>query len=97
VEGFQQSEIKIYSVAFSAKGDRLVSASEGGLKSWNLGVDKRAGPDTLSHHGGEMLQVVWSSNDRWIVGGDLGGSIQFWDVLDGQPQLILQLNCTFYY
>lgn len=98
VEGFQQSESKIHSVAFSAKGDQLVSASDSGLKSWNLGVDKRAGPDTLSHYGGDA-QVAWSSNDRWIVGGDIGGSIQFWDVLDGQPQLILQhfkLECTFY-
>jgi len=65
-------------VAFSQKGDILVSAGYDTIKLWD--VDQGIMIFQLSSEKSDVLSVVFSPNGKRIAAGYLDGSVSIWGI-----------------
>ncbi|MEW6160091.1 MAG: serine/threonine-protein kinase [Verrucomicrobiota bacterium] len=75
----------IGALAFSADGQRLVSAgSDRNLTLWDLTGSRRE-PVKLKGHEGEVHSVAFSPDDNLIASASQDGAVKLWDVASAWP------------
>jgi len=99
VERLEGHEDSVYSVAFTPSGHELLSGSlDKTIKLWELNRTMnvlglpRAGvcKATFVGHQNFVLSVVVSPDGKWVVSGSTDHGVQFWNIVDGEPQFMLQ-------
>jgi WD40 repeat protein len=77
----------VLSVAISADGQRIVSASDETAKVWDAATGKEL--LTLKHEGA-VLSVAISGNGKHIVTGGLDGTVKLWDAATGAENRVFK-------
>ncbi|KAI1906202.1 general transcription repressor [Ophidiomyces ophidiicola] len=91
----------VYSVAFAPNGRDLVSGSlDKTIKMWELtpsrGMAPGNGPKggkcvrTFEGHKDFVLSVCFTPDGHWVLSGSKDRGVQFWDVMTGHAQMMLQ-------
>ncbi len=79
---------EVNSVAFSADGKRLVSASfDGTVKVWNVAAGRFT--LTLQGHEGRVTAARFTHDGRFIVSGGLDRKVRLWDAASGEGLAVL--------
>ena len=100
-EGEQGHKDSVYSVAFSPRGDHLVSGSlDKTIRMWKLnnypGNPGQINPKngecirTFEGHKDFVLSVALTPDGNWVMSGSKDRGVQFWDPDTGAAQLMLQ-------
>ncbi|KAI9486748.1 MAG: WD40-repeat-containing domain protein [Benjaminiella poitrasii] len=99
LEGHRDS---VYSVAFMPNDSEIISGSlDKTIKLWKLGTrfapnngnngnSKNPCKMTFVGHKDFVLSIACSYDGKWIVSGSKDRTIQFWDPMTGQPEVMLQ-------
>ncbi len=80
---------RVYSVAFSADGKRLVSASrDQTVKVW----DATSGQETLTlkGHTGPVWSAAFSADGKWLASASGDQTVKVWNATSGQESLTLK-------
>lgn len=59
-----------------------IEPERGGIEVWDLARGRSR--FTLRGHGGAVLALTFSPDDRWIVSGSLDGTVRYWDRASGK-------------
>lgn len=97
-EGDAGHQDSVYSVAFSPRGEQLVSGSlDRTIRMWKLnnhpGMPASKGGECIrvfEGHKDFVLSVALTPDAQWVMSGSKDRGVQFWDPETGHAQLMLQ-------
>lgn len=72
------------SVAFSGDGAWIASASDTGIRLWDLASGQETKPATRFEQSKGVSSLAFSPDGAWLVSGGADGYVTFWDVATGR-------------
>jgi WD40 repeat protein len=86
---WRDGESKVYAIALSLDGKKVVSGSDdAAVRLWDVDTGKVIAEWT--GHNGQVLSICWNRDGRRIVSGDEEGTVRVWDVESGKTVLVVE-------
>ena len=75
------SNLFVYAVAWSPKGDQIATSSQDGITIWDIEGEQE--PLKLVAHAGDITDLNWSSDGNYLLSSSADGTGRLWDAQTG--------------